>query len=80
MSRRTDIFKRMVDILEWEQQPEKREQRFRRMVESLPTAEQRKQREAAQEEIRLRRELAKVGLTKEQFDENVREFVRKFSR
>ncbi len=80
MSRRKDIFKRIVDILEWEQQPEKREQRFRRMAESLPTAEQRKQREAAREEIRLRRELAKVGLTQEQFDENVREFVRKFSR
>jgi hypothetical protein len=46
VSRRKDIFKRMVDILEWEQQPEKREQR-----------------EAAREEIRLRRELAKVGLT-----------------
>jgi hypothetical protein len=44
----------------------------------LETPEQRRQREVLEEEERLRRVLAKIGLTPEEFNEGAREFQRKF--
>jgi hypothetical protein len=44
----------------------------------LETPEQRRQREVLEEEERLRRVLAKIGLTPEEFNEGAREFQCKF--
>jgi len=58
---------------------------WRWVLEAVETPEQREQRtqreaadEAARRERRLLRELAKVGLTLEEFEEGCREFARKF--
>jgi ribosomal protein S21 len=48
---------------------------WRRLVE---TPGQRQQREALEEEERLRRVLAKIGYTPEEFEDAVQEFKRKF--
>ncbi len=44
----------------------------------IETPEQRQRREALEEEERLRRVLAKIGYTPEEFEEAVQEFERKF--
>ena len=55
------------------------EERFRRqLLEALETPEQRRQREAAEEQERLRRVWAKVGLSLEEAEERIQEFERKF--
>ena len=65
MSRKRDPRRWLLEAMET---PEQREQRIRREAAS----------EAARRERRLRRELAKVGLTLEEFEEGCREFARKF--
>lgn len=57
--------------------PDKEELR-RELLEAVQRAEQRKQKEAAREEGRRRRVLAKIGFTPEGFEEGVQEFARKF--
>jgi hypothetical protein len=52
--------------------------RRREWLEAVERVEQRKRTEEAKEEKRLRRELAKVGLTLEEFEEGCQEFARKF--
>ena len=51
------------------------EQLRRRLFEG---PEQRRQREALEEEVRLRRVLARIGYTPEEFEDAVQEFKRKF--
>ena len=50
----------------------------RRLLEFSEAPELRRQCEAAEEEMRLRRVWAKVGLTLEEAEERVQEFRRKF--
>jgi hypothetical protein len=49
----------------------------RRILGALETPEQRQQREALMEEKRLRRELAKIGLTPEEFEAGAKALERK---
>lgn len=56
-----------------------RKKNFKRwLIEAAQTPEERRQQEEEREERRRRRALAKIGLTLEEFEENVREFKRKF--
>lgn len=50
----------------------------REWLKAVERVEQRKQKEAAKQERRRRRALAKIGLTPEEFEERVQEFKRKF--
>jgi len=56
----------------------RRRQNAERMLRLFETPEQRQQREALEEEERLRRVLAKIGYTPEEFEDAVQEFKRKF--